>query len=67
MPGKLGDGDVLLGQRVHGDGGHSVCIVSCHPLQVDDVRLGVMGNVILESLVRGALGEVWLCIITAAG
>lgn len=67
MPGKLSDGDVLLGQRVNGDGWHGVGIVSCHPLQVDDVRLGIMGDVILESLVRGALGEVGLCIITTAG
>lgn len=67
MPGKLGYGDVLLGQRVNSDGWHGVGVVPCHPLQVDDVRLCVMGDIILESLVRGALGEVGLGVITAAG
>lgn len=67
LPWELGHRDVLLGQRVHSEGRHSVRVVASHTLQADNVRLSVVRDVVLEALVWGALGDVWLRIITATG
>lgn len=66
LPGELPDGDVLLGEGVHGQGGHRVHVVAGHTLQVHDVGLGVVGHVVLEALVRGGLGQVGLSIVPTA-
>lgn len=67
LPWELGHRDVLLGQRVYGDGRHGIGVVPCHALQADNVRLGIVGDVVLETLVRSALGEVWLRVVATAG
>lgn len=63
---ELPHGDVLLGQGVHGQRGHRVHVVAGHSLQVHDVGLGVVGDVVLEALVRGGLGQVGLGVVPAA-
>ena len=64
---ELRHGDVLLGQRVHRNGWHRVRVVARDALKTDNVRLRVVGDVVLETLVRCAFGEVRLGVIAAAG
>ena len=58
LPRELCGGDVLPGEGVHGEGGDGVHVAAGDALQPHDVRLGVVRRVAMETLVRGALGDV---------
>lgn len=60
LPRELGSGDVLPGERVHGQGGDGVHVAAGDALQAHDVRLSVVRRVAVETLVRRALGDVGL-------
>lgn len=60
MARELGGGDVLPGQRVHGQRRDGVHVAAGDALQPDDVGLCVVRRVAVEGLVGGALGDVGL-------
>lgn len=65
LPWELGSGDVLPGERVHGEGGDGVHVAAGDALQAHDVRLSVVRRVAMETLVRRALGDVRLGVASA--
>lgn len=65
LPWELGSRDVLPGQRVDGEGGHGVHVAAGDPLQADDVGLGVVRCVAMETLMRRALGNVGLSVASS--
>lgn len=62
LPRELGSGDVLPGERVHGEGRDGVHVAAGDALQTHDVRLSVVRRVAVETLVWRALGDVGLSI-----
>lgn len=66
MPWELGGGDVLPGERVHGEGGDGVHVAAGDALQPHDVRLCVVRRVAMETLVWRALGDVRFGVASSA-
>lgn len=66
LPRKLCGGDVLPGERVHGEGGDGVHVAAGDALQPHDVRLSVVRCVAMETLVWSALGDVRLGVASSA-
>ena len=67
LPWKLSGRDVLPGERVHGEGGHGVHVAAGDALQPHNVRLRVVWRAAMETLVRRALGDVWLGVASPTG
>lgn len=65
LPWELGGGDVLPGERVHGEGGDGVHVAAGDALQPHDVRLSVVWRVAMETLVGCALGDVGLSVASS--
>lgn len=66
LPWELGSRNVLPGEGVHGEGGDGVHVAASDALQPHNVRLGVVWRIAVETLVRCALGDVWLGIASTA-
>lgn len=66
VSGELGSGDVLAGQRVHGQSGNGVHVGAGDALKAHDVSLCVVWGPAAEALVRRALGHVRLRVAPAA-
>lgn len=65
LPWELRGGNVLPGERVHGEGGDGVHVAAGDALQPHNVRFGVVRRAAMETLVRRALGDVGLGIASA--